>query len=88
MSARGLKAAVKGLVLDEDAVCALKGVIFTSPLVGMPAAVCSRFGALPLALATLWRGCAPLWLLMELMLRDWVASLSPGSESAQGGSYC
>lgn len=51
--APGLKAAVKGLVLDEDAVCALQGVIFTSPLVGMPAAVCSQLRALLLALATL-----------------------------------
>lgn len=57
-----------------------------SLLVGMPAAVCSGLGGL--ALATLQRGGALLWLLIELMLRDWVASLSPGSESVQGGSYC
>lgn len=74
-------------MLVEDAVCALRGVIFTSPLVGMPAAVCNQLGALPLALATLWRGCALVRLLTELMLRDWVASLSPGSKSVQGGGY-
>lgn len=69
MSAPALKAAAKGLVLDEDADCTLRGVIFMSPLVGMPAAVCSQLGALPLALVIRWTHCVPLQLLMELMLR-------------------
>lgn len=78
---------MKGLVLDEDAVCALRGLIFMSPLIGMPAAVCSQLGALPLALATLQTGCASL-IYSLLMLMDRAASLSQGSESVQGGSYC